>query len=53
MVISPKVSTILEAIPGFAADVDGDVEKASYAIRCTEDRSNGVVEKLRYTKTLT
>jgi hypothetical protein len=31
MVISPKVSTILEAIPGFAADVDGDVEKASYA----------------------
>ena len=31
MVISPKVSTILEAIPGFGADVDGDVEKSSYA----------------------
>ena len=31
MVLSPKVSTIIEAIPGFAGDVDGDVEKSSYA----------------------
>ena len=31
MVLSPKVSTIIEAIPGFGADVDGDVEKSSYA----------------------
>jgi hypothetical protein len=31
MVISPKVSTILESIPGFAADVDGDVTKKDYA----------------------
>ena len=31
MVISPTVATILESIPGFAADSDGDVSKASYA----------------------
>ena len=31
MVISPAVATILESIPGFAADTDGDVTKASYA----------------------
>ena len=31
MVLSPKVSTIIESIPGFGADVDGDVEKSSYA----------------------
>ena len=31
MVISPKVGTILESIPGFAADVDGDVTKKDYA----------------------
>jgi hypothetical protein len=31
MVISPTVATILESIPGFAADTDGDVTKASYA----------------------
>jgi len=31
MVIAPKVSTILESIPGFAADVDGDVTKKDYA----------------------
>jgi len=31
MVLSPKVSTIIESIPGFAGDVDGDVEKSSYA----------------------
>ena len=31
MVISPKVGTILESIPGFAADADGDVAKKDYA----------------------
>jgi hypothetical protein len=31
MVISPSVATILESIPGFAADTDGDVTKATYA----------------------
>ena len=31
MVVSPTVATILESIPGFAADTDGDVTKASYA----------------------
>ena len=31
MVVSPTVATILESIPGFAADTDGDVAKSSYA----------------------
>jgi hypothetical protein len=31
MVVSPTVATILESIPGFAADSDGDVTKGSYA----------------------
>jgi len=31
MVLAPSVSTIIESIPGFAGDVDGDVEKSSYA----------------------
>ena len=31
MVIAPAVGTILEAIPGFAADADGDVSKKDYA----------------------
>ena len=31
MVVSPTVATILESIPGFAADSDGDVSKANYA----------------------
>ena len=31
MVVSPTVATILESIPGFAADSDGDVAKMSYA----------------------
>ncbi len=31
MVISPSVSTVLESIPGFAADTDGAAEKSSYA----------------------
>ena len=31
MVVSPTVATILESIPGFAADSDGDVAKANYA----------------------
>jgi len=31
MVCSPAVGTILESIPGFAADSDGDVSKQSYA----------------------
>ena len=31
MVISPTVATILESIPGFAADTDGDVTKSNYA----------------------
>ncbi len=31
MVVSPTVATILESIPGFAADSDGDTAKASYA----------------------
>ena len=31
LVCSPTVGTILESIPGFAADTDGDAAKASYA----------------------
>ena len=31
MVLSPAVSTIIESIPGFAGDVDGQVDKSSYA----------------------
>ncbi len=31
IVCSPKVGTILESIPGFAADANGDVNKNSYA----------------------
>jgi hypothetical protein len=31
LVCSPSVGTILESIPGFAADSDGDVSKQSYA----------------------
>jgi hypothetical protein len=31
MVVSPTVATVLESIPGFAADSDGDAAKASYA----------------------
>ena len=31
VVVSPTVATILESIPGFAANSDGDVSKASYA----------------------
>ena len=31
LVCSPTIGTILESIPGFAADTDGDVSKASYA----------------------
>ncbi|MCP4482456.1 MAG: hypothetical protein GY817_06760 [bacterium] len=31
MVVSPSVATILESIPGFAADTDGDAAKMNYA----------------------
>ena len=31
VVVSPTVATIIESIPGFAANSDGDVSKASYA----------------------
>ena len=31
LVCSPTVATILESIPGFAADTDGDAAKATYA----------------------
>jgi len=31
MVVSPLVATILESIPGFAADSDGDAAKMKYA----------------------
>ena len=31
LVCSPSVGTILESIPGFAADTDGDASKATYA----------------------
>jgi len=31
LVCSPAVGTIMESIPGFAADTDGDASKASYA----------------------
>ena len=31
MVVSPTVATIIESIPGFASDSDGDAAKASYA----------------------
>lgn len=30
MVVSPQVATIIESIPGFASDSNGDVTKASY-----------------------
>ena len=32
MVISPTVATVLESIPGFAADTDGDASKANYSM---------------------
>jgi hypothetical protein len=32
MVISPTVATVLESIPGFAADTDGDATKANYSM---------------------
>jgi hypothetical protein len=31
MVVSPAVSTIIESIPGFSSDHNGDVEKSTYA----------------------
>lgn len=31
MVVSPQVATVIESIPGFASNSDGDVTKASYA----------------------
>jgi hypothetical protein len=31
IVVSPTVATVLESIPGFAADTDGDVTKMNYA----------------------
>lgn len=31
MVVSPSVATVLESIPGFAADTDGAAEKSTYA----------------------
>jgi len=31
LVVAPKVATILESIPGFASNSDGDVSKAQYA----------------------
>jgi hypothetical protein len=31
MMVSPSISTILESIPGFAADVNGDTESMKYA----------------------
>jgi hypothetical protein len=31
MVVSPTVATVLESIPGFAADTDGDAAKMNYA----------------------
>jgi hypothetical protein len=31
IVVSPTVATVLESIPGFAADTDGDVTKMTYA----------------------
>jgi len=31
MVLSPSVSTIIESIPGFGGDVDGQVDKTNYA----------------------
>jgi len=32
IVVSPEVATILESIPGYAADTDGDAMKGSYAM---------------------
>ena len=32
MVISPETATIIESIPGYAADSDGDAAKSSYAM---------------------
>ena len=31
MVVSPKVATVLEAIPGFGTDTNGDADKMNYA----------------------
>ena len=31
MVISPTVATIIESIPGFASNSDGDANKAKFA----------------------
>ena len=31
MVVSPTVATIIESIPGFAANSDGDAAKMNYA----------------------
>ena len=36
MVVSPTVATILESIPGFAADTDGDAAKMNYAFGVQE-----------------
>ena len=33
MVVSPKVSTILESIPGFAADSAGDADKYAMGVQ--------------------
>jgi len=39
LVCSPDVGTILESIPGFASDSDGDVSKQSYAFGITKGGS--------------
>ena len=36
MVVSPTVATVLESIPGFAADSDGDAAKSKLRIWCTK-----------------
>ena len=38
LVCSPAVGTILESIPGYAADSDGDVSAAKLCVWCTKSR---------------
>ena len=40
MVCSPTVATIIESIPGFASNSDGDAAKMRLCIWCTESWFN-------------
>ncbi len=47
MVVSPTVSTILESIPGFAADGDGEKMEYNFGIQKIGNAPNLVVQNLR------